>query len=280
MDNLGPGELNLGHIMMAAGIDDLSEVIVLRHTFTSDYLRPGEVTPEAVHAYARTQDLSTNKFPATPPRIWLNFIADGGRRSRYFGAFVNHGELLDERTALHRSYSLTHAPVMGAMANRLVIQWGADTINWSKKAATASHFKVVEIADPEAVPFPGFDRVLVDRSTLRAIITDARYASWRTALGAVQGIYLITDRGSGKHYVGKADGSDRILGRWSAYARDGHGGNKGLMALAELDPEHARHFQWSILRVFGPSTPKPEVDQAEVHFKRALLSKEFGLNEN
>lgn len=280
MDNFGPGELNLGHIIMAAGLDDLSEVILLRHTFTSDYLRPGEVTHEAVHAYARTQDVSTNKFPANPPKIWLNFIADGGRRSRYFGAFLNHGELLNERTDDLWSYDLTASPVMSAMVNRLVIEWGRDTINWSKKASTASSFRVVEIADPEAVPFPGFDRVLVDRPTLRAIITDARYASWRTALGAVQGIYLITDRSTGQHYVGKADGGDRILGRWSAYAKDGHGGNKGLLALANLDPEHARHFQWSILRVFGPSTPKAEVDQEEIHFKRALMSKEFGLNEN
>lgn len=169
---------------------------------------------------------------------------------------------------------------MSAMANRLVIEWGRDTINWSKKASTASSFKVVEIADPEAVPFPGFDRVIVDRPTLRAIMDDSRYASWRTALGAVQGIYLITDRSTGKHYVGKADGGDRILGRWSPYAKDGHGGNKGLIALADLDPEHARHFQWSILRVFGPSTPKAEVDQEEIHFKNALMSKEFGLNEN
>lgn len=280
MDNLGAGELNLGHIMSAAGLDDLSEVILLRHTFTSDTLRPGEVTPEAVHAYARTQDVSTNKFPATPPRIWLNFIADGGRRSRYFGAFINHGELPDERTDKLRSYDLTPSPAMIAMADRLVIEWGRDTINWSKPASTAASFKVVEIADPEAVPFPGFDRVLVDRPTLQAIITDARYASWRTALGAVQGIYLITDRSTGKHYVGKADGGERILGRWSTYAKDGHGGNKRMKALAELDPEHSGHFQWSILRVFGPSTPKHDVDQEEAHFKRALLSKDFGLNEN
>lgn len=280
MDDLGAGDLNLGHIMSAAGLDDLSDVILLRHTFTSEYLRPGEVTQEAVHAYARTQDVSTNKFPAQPPRIWLNFIADGGRRSRYFGAFVNHGELLDERTDDLRSYELTPSPAMSAMANRLVIEWGKDTINWSKPAAAAANFKVVEIADPEAVPFPGFDRVLVDRPTLQAIITDARYASWRTALGAVQGIYLITDRSTGEHYVGKADGGERILGRWSTYAQNGHGGNKRMKELVELDAEHSRHFQWSILRVFGPSTPKPEVDQEEAHFKRALMSREFGLNEN
>jgi hypothetical protein len=41
----------------------------------------------------------------------------------------------------------------------------------------------------------------------------------------VQGIYLITDSSNGKQYVGKADGTERILGRWKNYASDGHGGN-------------------------------------------------------
>lgn len=58
---------------------------------------------------------------------------------------------------------------------------------------------------------------------------------------------------NGKLYVGKADGRERILCRWSDNARDGHGGNVARRDLAGLDPTHARHFVFSILRVFGPS---------------------------
>jgi hypothetical protein len=32
--------------------------------------------------------------------------------------------------------------------------------------------------------------------------------------------------------------------------------------------------------VFGPSTSSSEVDAAEFHYKRALMSREFGLNRN
>lgn len=96
----------------------------------------------------------------------------------------------------------------------------------------------------------------------------------------MQGIYLIADTSTGQLYVGKADGGERILGRWSAYARDGHGGNLALRDLAGLDPKHARHFQFSLLRVFGPSVPMVEVDEAESHFKRALLTRLHGLNRN
>ena len=75
-------------------------------------------------------------------------------------------------------------------------------------------------------------------------------------------------------------GAERILGRWSAYARDGHGGNIELRALVQDDADLARHFVFSLLRVFGPDTPVAEVDAVEAHFKRALLSREFGLNRN
>lgn len=83
---------------------------------------------------------------------------------------------------------------------------------------------VVEIADPARVPFPGFDNVLITHDELVAVVEDSRYAEWRTALAAVQGVYLVADSSSGELYVGKADGTERPLGRWSAYARDGHGG--------------------------------------------------------
>ena len=116
---------------------------------------------------------------------------------------------------------------------------------------------------------------------LSCAVADSRYGAWQVALGSVQGVYLIADSTNGKLYVGKADGRERILGQWSAYARDGHGGNVALRDLAGLDPSHARHFVFSILRVFGPSVIASEVSEAEAHYKRALLSRRpFGMNWN
>jgi hypothetical protein len=227
--------------------------------------------------YARSQGL---RFNAQQPRLWLNFLAESGRRCRYWGAFENHGEIAAERTDTHRVFDLRRSDVMSSLASRLVTEWSRDAINWAKKGSAAAAFPVVEIADPEVVPFPGYDNVLLDRAGLRTMLEDSRFEAWRTALGSVQGVYLITDTSTGKHYVGKADGAERILGRWTAYARDGHGGNLALRELRGADSEHSRHFQWSILRVFGPSTPQLDVDQAEAHYKRALLTRQFGLNRN
>lgn len=270
------GDLNLGHLMTASGVDP-SEVLVVRHTYNEDGLRRGETTLDRVIAYTREQSL---RFNAAQPRIWLNFLADGGRRCRYWGAFENHGEVASERTASLRFFDLRPTDVWASLANRLVTEWSKDAINWAKKGSVAAAFPVVEIADPQNVEFPGFDRLVLTRADLRTVLEDSRYAAWRTALGSVQGVYLIADTSSGRQYVGKADGGERILGRWSAYARDGHGGNTELRALAQGDPDHARHFVFSLLRVFGPDTPKPEVDASEAHFKRALLTRDFGLNRN
>jgi hypothetical protein len=96
--------------------------------------------------------------------------------------------------------------------------------HWAKAGGKAGQMPVVEIADPARVPFPGSDNVLITHDELVAVVEDSRYAEWRTALAAVQGVYLVADSSSGELYVGKADGTERPLGRWSAYARDGHGG--------------------------------------------------------
>ena len=163
------------------------------------------------------------------------------------------------------------------MRNRLVVGWTAPR-SWHRKGVGAGEFRVLEIADPQVIPFVGYDKVRLSYRTLQAIVDDRHYSRWHSALSAVKGIYLISDTSNGKHYVGKADGPGGILGRWESYARNGHGWNKELVALPKGQSEH---FQFSILRVFGPEATQRQVDEAEVHFKEALLSRgKYGYNAN
>lgn len=274
------GDLQLGHVLHATGVDP-ADVVALRHTYNLDGLRSAEdLTPASILAYTRRQIVG-NKLGKEPPRFWLVFMADGARRSRLLVTYENHGEVMAERDGQYRYFDLQPSELLSSLVGRLVIEWPKDTVNWAKTATGgASAFPVVEIADPEVVMFPGFDRVLISYAELLAVVSDSRYRGWRTALGSVQGIYLIADTSTGQLYVGKAAGGERILGRWSAYARDGHGGNVALKQLSGLNPEHAAHFQFSILRVFGPAVPSAEIDEAESHFKGALLTRRYGLNRN
>lgn len=277
------GDLVLGHLLDAAGVADHANVIALRHTVRpSDPTSLRDLSEAGILAYTRVQTVSANIFPKQPPPLWLVFLAEGARgtRSRFFGAYENHGELLDQRTSDLRTYDLALSDALGRLRNRLLVDWGAGAIRWAKRAEHAAALPVIEIADPTMVPFPGFSGVLLGFDELRSMVDEPKYAAWRSALQAVQGIYVISDARTGKLYVGKADGSERILGRWSAYAQDGHGGNIALRALGVTDPSHKHDFVFSILRVFDPSAPLAEVNGAESHFKKALMSRQFGLNLN
>ncbi|GAA3692734.1 hypothetical protein GCM10023081_32690 [Arthrobacter ginkgonis] len=199
----------------------------------------------------------------------------------------NHGEVAAERTEMLRSFDLRPAGFLEPLTKRLVVEW-ASPRRWQRKALAAAQMPALEIADRDKVPFPGFDGVLLAYHELREMVEDPRYADWRAALSEVQGFYLITDSTNDKQYVGKADGAERILGRWTAYARDSHGGNVALRELAQhsavgdapgAKTDHARHFVFSLLRVFGPSTPSSEMNKAESH-KDTLMTRPFGLNRN
>jgi hypothetical protein len=271
----------------------LEDIHLIRHSFRPgdrDGLQgPEDLTEERVREYTRSQGVAARQFPLDPGRYWVILIADGQRRSRLYGTFENCGEVIQERTATRRYWDLRPSSFLAPLVDRLVVEW-ANPRTWHRRATSAANLPVLEIADRDTVPFPGFDRVLLTHHELGEMIADHRYADWRIALSEVQGIYLITDSSNGKQYVGKADGAERILGRWMSYARDGHGGNLALRELAlssvgrgegaAVKTDHARHFVFSILRVFGPSTSSSEVDAAESHNKRALMTREFGLNRN
>lgn len=273
------GNLTLGQLYQATGLQP-EDILVVRHTLTpSGLTNETDATGPRLLAYAREQSLG-NKIGKTPPSIWLNFLATSGRRARFLTAYENHGELPEERTTMRRYFDLRESPTLSALRNRLVIEWTADPVNWAKTGNKTLAMKIVEIADPHVEPFPGFDSLVVDYNQLQLVVHDDRYHQWRTALSAVQGIYLIADRKTGQLYVGKADGTERFLGRWSSYAKTGHGGNAALRELDGIDVTHRQHFQFSILQVFDPSTPTSKIDAAESHFKKALLTRDHGLNRN
>lgn len=270
----------------------LDDILVIRHSFRPHIpdaiLRgPEDLTPERVLEETSTQRSSTRSFPADPPRYWVILVADGGSRARLYGTYEYFGERLDERTEGWRFFDLRPSGFLAPLIDRLVIDW-SNPRQWKRRGESAAELSVLEIADRDVVPFPGFDRVRLTHHELREMVDDHRYAEWRAALREVQGIYLITDASNGKQYVGKADGSERLLGRWTSYAHNGHGGNVSLRQLAYASlgdgararTDHARHFVFSILRVFGPSTSTSEVNAAESHYKDALMTRRFGLNKN
>lgn len=268
--------LALAPLLRDAGIDPAS-ALVIRHAYVREHEDSGLVGlhPDSTHAeileYTRTQSTDVRKFPATPPQLWVVFIREGGDQARLWSVVENRGEVT--RTELLRTFDVAQSEHMADLRGRLVIGWNSPR-TWRMSGTAAGVYPVTAIADAEPIPFPGFDRLILSYPRLQAVMREHRYASWRTALSSVVGIYLITDTLTGRHYVGKADGAESIKQRWSTYAANGHGGN------VELKRMNPTHFQFSLLRVFDPTTPTPEINAAENHFKRALDSVQHGLNRN
>jgi hypothetical protein len=269
--------LTFAAALASAGIDP-ADALVIRHAYVREHTDGtlgihGDSTDDEILAYTSGQSGNPRIFPATPPKYWVVFLPEGGDRARLWSVLANHGQVGNGHDGLGRTFDLEHTDLMADLRNRLVIGWRSPR-TWWIKATTAVTYPVAEIADAQPVRFPGFDALTLDYPQLQAVLREHRYASWRTAVASVIGIYLITDTRDGRHYVGKADGVENLLQRWSAYATNGHGGN---VELRGLDPDT---FRLSALRVFDPATPAAEINAAESHFKHALDSRRHGLNRN
>ncbi|MDT0181458.1 GIY-YIG nuclease family protein [Microbacterium sp. ARD31] len=268
--------LTLGPLLTDAGIDP-TKALVVRHAFAQETVESGltglhtDSTHSEILEYTQRQSADTRRFPATPPPLWVVFIKEGGDQARLWSVLESRGEV--ENNGIIRTFDAIESEHMADLRRRLVIGWRAPR-SWWINAITAAGYPVMGIADAEPIPFPGFDRLVLSHVQLQAVMREHRYASWRTALSSVFGIYLITDTRDGRHYVGKADGAESIRQRWTAYATNGHGGN---VELRGLNPSS---FRFSVLRVFDPSTPTRDIDLAESHFKDALDSRRHGLNRN
>lgn len=141
---------------------------------------------------------------------------------------------------------------------------------------------IVESVLPEVYevnPFPGYDNVNISWRNLAVAI---KKDSWKTALQNQKGVYLLTDRNTGKMYVGAAYGKDMILGRWESYLKTGHGNDKELLELSDLHgiDYFKNNFWFSILEIFKGTTNDKIIRDREAFWKEVLMTRSFGYNAN
>lgn len=128
--------------------------------------------------------------------------------------------------------------------------------------------------------FPGYSRTMLTKQHLDIVVSQD-LESWKAALSAVAGVYLIADRLTGKLYVGSATAGEGIWSRWCAYSRSGHGGNRDLIALLkEKGDDYAENFQFGILEIADVQASSQDVLAREAYWKELLLSRAHGYNAN
>lgn len=188
-----------------------------------------------------------------------------------------------EQVENHFEYDTRMLDIKNELVGRLVVSFPktfrASYVHYSK---FYNKISISEILKNRITiePFPGYENVIVDFDYLKSVY-DNEDKSWNTALKSVFGVYLIVDKKTGKNYVGSAYGKDSIWSRWSNYIRNGHGGNKRLKQLIQSQGiSYFKNFQFSILEIFSKVMSKDEIIKREVHWKKKLLSREFGYNDN
>lgn len=130
--------------------------------------------------------------------------------------------------------------------------------------------------------FPGYDKVCLSYDKLKLII-ERKKSDWVNALENQKAVYLITDKKTGKLYVGSATSKNgMLLARWQTYVSTFDGGN---VKLKELVKEHGedyvkQNFQYSILENFNSKTDDKYVLQRESWWKEVLDSRKHGYNDN
>ncbi|MGZ8285357.1 MAG: GIY-YIG nuclease family protein [Allosphingosinicella sp.] len=272
--------LTFNAILTDYGIDP-REVRLLRHQTGAHRGRTlytlWRDNPDEFLAYQGIQTSQNRSRLASP--YWASFVVTPARSVMFVGLYEVEltgtcpPGLIDPFNGSAvgglDKYSQKLVGVSAEDIGRVFIEWGTATRAWPQLAANQPK-PIVEItrAFQEEV-FPGYTSFIANLSTAEALPI-----GWLSALRAAKGVYLLTCPRTKEQYVGSAYGDDGFLGRWLAYARDGHGGNLGLKS---RDPSD---YQVSILEVSGSSATMEEIIAAEQLWKAKLQSREMGLNRN
>lgn len=223
-------------------------------------LSPGKAHFVGLYRIGEARELDHDAFWRIPENLIL-------RDMGYEGFTPEEAERLGSRL----QFDLERLPFYSDWRGRLVIDFPPPERSWFRWVDRGT-FPVSAILEESAFAAPPPDWRDID-------LTFAELAtlpgSWRARLAEWRGIYLIFDESDRRTYVGSAYGRDNILGRWQAYARDGHGGNRDLRG---RDP---RDFRFSILERLAPDLPPEDVIARENSWKLRLHSRQpFGLNAN
>lgn len=142
--------------------------------------------------------------------------------------------------------------------------------------------EVYELKRTESLDhFPGYENVLVEHKILQRIAKND-FPEWKNALSKVKGIYCITDKSTGKVYIGSASCDEEgIWQRWKSYA----GVNDLTVGNITFEDFKNRgsdciidNFTYSILEVFDMRTDRDYIVRREEHYKRVFQSVKFGMN--
>ena len=278
--------MTLQDLLKGAGID-LKKTKLIRHNLSRPKIAEN-VQHDLLEFY---QAIQTPKLFQNADII-LSFLGTERTNAVFLGCYKVGGSVPCENIEMPKKlvigdteglvfYELEKVPILSELENRLVIDWGGAVKSWCQWGTNPK--EVLEIRPKHSEKtFESYEKTILDFQMLNEIIRNPEAnRDWERKLSAVAGVYIITDRKTGKQYVSSASGENGgIWGRWSNYVHTKHGGNVHLKKMIEKDPMYYQNFQFSILEVLPLRWNNQDVLEREELYKRKLMTREFGYNNN
>lgn len=217
----------------------------------------------------------------------FSLIQDYHRPNMYvFGGIFEVVERYDNYVETEVGYKVILCDKLKQLIGRLIVELTSyrTRIRSYKLETYIDDLLINEITEKpyQGIPFPGYDKVLIDFPTLEILARNQK-SDWRETLQHQKGVYVIVDKSNGKKYVGSAYNNEGIWSRWCCYAGTAHGGNDQLVELIEKEGlDYARkNFQFSILEVWPMRTDDETITKRESFWKDVLQTRgKFGYNSN
>ena len=218
-----------------------------------------------------------------PGQIAICFVPFERYKDKYLLTFVLN---IGKETGINRpAYEYTFFSKLEKFFGRIVVSYHNEVQQNTKKASNVlDQITVSEILQEKysGDDFPGISKI---RCTFAQLKNNIDRHGWKEVLDSLKAVYLITDKGTGKLYVGSAyaDG-EKLYHRWSNYLSNGTGGNKSFEKLkAEMGKDAymayiSDNFQFSVLQIFDEYTSDDVIINREHEWMDILDSIKHGYN--
>lgn len=179
------------------------------------------------------------------------------------------------------AYDLIPVPEYENLIGRLILEYKNTTQQLKRNAENVlDDIKVVEILKKpyKGIEFTGYNNINLTFQELEVIIKNS-VDEWKRKLENITGIYMLSDRNTGKRYIGSAYGQEGIWQRWSSYIYSQNGGNKELL---QLNNNYIReNFTFTLLEWYTIGTDTEYIISRESYWKNVMMSKgKYGYNGN
>ena len=213
----------------------------------------------------------------------VSFIGEESTSSRFVGVYKNNGILQmlpDDKGEAYARFDIQEIPGFELLKERVIIDWN-NPVQWLQHYNEMPVIRIDRGLMENNLPvFVRYEDVVLNYIQLKTII-NSNNPEWKSRLESCNCIYLILDKSNGKQYVGTTYNTKGIWGRWSEYAKTGHGDDVELKKCIESDPKYAeKNFQWCILETLPIKILPEQAIERESLYKRKLCTRIYGHNKN